>query len=143
MSGMRMKRYRRFEHTADIGIEAFGATREELFENAAFGMFDQAIDIQAVQEAREETVEVEAESLEYLLKEWLSELLFRFAGKGRVFRRFKVHEMTDTTLKASAFGEALDPERHGLKTDLKAVTYHQLSVRKEGKRWKARVIIDV
>lgn len=137
-----MKRYRRFEHTADIGLEAYGATRAELFENAAFGMFDQAVDLESVREVQEETVEVAAESPDLLLKEWLGELLFRFS-KGRVFRRFKVHEITDTTLKASAFGETFDPERHGLKTDLKAVTYHQLSVHKEGKRWKARVIIDV
>lgn len=135
--------FRIFEHTADIGIEAWGPDLAAVFRQGAAGLFDAAIDPSRVDERIAERVEVEAEDVELLYKEWLSHLLYLFAGRGLVFRRFAIEEISEKHVRASCHGERFDEFRHRLKTDLKAVTYHQLSVRREKAGWRARVIVDV
>jgi SHS2 domain-containing protein len=132
--------YRIFDHTADVGIEAEGGTLPELFSEAARGMFDVAVDLSTVRPLESEAVDLSAEDVSILLHDWLSELLYRFSAKGRVFSKFEFEELGENRLRARAFGEKFDDARHRLKTDIKAVTYHQLEV-KPG--WSARVILDL
>jgi SHS2 domain-containing protein len=132
-----------FAHTADIGIEAWGPDLASLFRQGALALFEAAIEPARVEERLVERVEVEAEDVELLYKEWLSSLLYLFAARGLVFRRFDVEEIAETRIRAACHGERFDEIRHRLKTDLKAVTYHQLQVRREGGGWRARTIVDV
>jgi SHS2 domain-containing protein len=133
--------YRSFEHTADIGIEAWGDDLPALFSNAARALFDVAVDLASIRPDSAESVELQAEAVDLLLHAWLSELLYRFS-RGRVYAAFEFETLTQTSLKARIHGEEFDRGRHGLKTDIKAVTYHQLLAEK-GDRWHARAILDL
>ena len=137
-----MKPFEYLEHTADIGVRAYGRTAKEAFENAAQGMFSLITDLERVKPEREETVEVEAADIEALLVEWLGELLFRLELEDLLFKEFQVKELSDTRLVARAKGEKIDPQRHPLLLQIKAVTYHMIEVRKND-LWHAQVVFDI
>jgi SHS2 domain-containing protein len=134
--------YELIDHTGDIGLRARGPTLPELFSTAARGMFDILVDAPEVRPQLEETIVVEGEGHEVLLRAWLAELLFRFSAHGSIFAEFDV-EVADRRLSARVRGERFDRSRHALRTELKAVTYHALSVRREDAGWIAEVIFDV
>ncbi|MHB9112478.1 MAG: archease [Thermoleophilia bacterium] len=131
------------DHTADIGIRAFGSTEAEVFQNAATGMFSLIADLENVGETRDFTIEVEAEDRETLLVAWLNELLYLYDSNDMLLKRFELSELGDTSLKGRAFGEPMDAERHKLKADIKAATYHMLKLKEEPGGWQAEVIFDV
>ena len=141
-----LKKYEFFEHTADIGIRAFGKTLKELFANAATGMFEiiaakkQKADTKK-QKAKEFKIIKQADSLENLLVEWLDELLFLFATKNIVFEKFGIEELDEKHIKAIVFG--LAAKNFDIKTEVKAVTYHMLEIKKHRNNWQAQVIFDV
>lgn len=138
-----MERYETIEHTADIGIRAYGDSRRELFESAAGGMFAMMADPETVKPDVEFTVRAEAADGVSLLVEWLNELLYVFDSKGVLLKRFEIVELGETDLRARVFGEAIDRSRHALETDIKAATYHMLDVTESGGRWSAQIIFDV
>lgn len=138
-----MKAFETIEHTADIGVRAFGSSLEEAFENAAVGMFSLITDLDSVNASDEYPVDVVAEDTETLLVEWLNELLYLFESSSVLFCKFRVLELSGTALKAIAGGEPFDPGRHRLEADIKAVTYHMLKIAKLDGTWSAAVVFDV
>jgi SHS2 domain-containing protein len=137
-----MPRYEPLDHTADTGIVAYGANLPELFENAAFGMFDLMFDLSELHAGRERPVSVEAEGLEELLVAWLEELLFRAESEGLAFLAFSVEELDEHRLSGVAKGVSSEGvELVG--PPIKAVTYHDLEVTETESGWRARVIFDV
>lgn len=88
-------------------------------------------------------IELQAEDRETLLVEWLSEILFLIDTESLLFSRFEVALSSDTGLSATAAGEPLDAAKHDLKTQVKAVTLHDLEIKKTEALWVARVIFDV
>lgn len=138
-----MQKYRQIDHTADIGIEIFGATLQELFSNAAFALFDIITDISSVVCATELKLTVTGIDREQLLVNWLSELLYLHDVKNLLFREFHVIEVSDTQITATVRGEEFAGDRHFMKTEIKAVTHHGLFIAQEGNSWKARVIFDL
>jgi SHS2 domain-containing protein len=138
-----MKRYETFDHTADVGIRAFGKTVEEVFVNAAWALFELLTDMDSIQERLTHEIVVEGADREDLLIRWLSELLFLCEGEGYLFREFSISDLTATSLKAVARGEVFDPSRHQFKTEIKAVTYHQVEVVQKGENWVGKVIFDI
>ena len=73
----------------------------------------------------------------------LGELLSVAMAGGYVFGEFDVRRLEETSLSATVRGCPLDPHRHGFRTELKAVTYHALSITRNDRVWTARVIFDV
>jgi SHS2 domain-containing protein len=138
-----MKRYETFDHTADIGIRAFGRTPEELFIHAAEALFNVLADLGSIRGQLTREVEVRGSDLEDLLVRWLGELLYLCEGEGYLFREFSIVQLTPTSLKAAARGERFDPARHEFKTEIKAVTYHQVEVSQKGETWVGKVIFDL
>jgi SHS2 domain-containing protein len=130
------------EHTADVGIVAYGATLEEVFAHAAEGMLSFLIPPATVHPRERRRIAVEAEDVPGLLVAWLNELLVLLNAHGFVPRSFDVREVSSGRVEADVWGEPVDPERHRFRLDVKAATYHQLEVRRNG-RWRARVIFDV
>ena len=130
------------EHTADVGIIAYGRSLEELFANAALGMMSFLIDLASVRLIRRRTVTADADDREGLLIAWLNELLVLLNADGFVPGRFTVRDLTDTRLRAEVAGEPVDPARHRFHLDVKAATYHSLEIKYDG-LWQARVIFDV
>jgi SHS2 domain-containing protein len=137
-----MTRYEVLAHTADTGIIAYGSTPEEMFENAAFGMFDLVFPLSAVPVTEERQVEVEAPDLGELLVAWLSELLAVAEIDDLVFSSFRVAEIGAGKLVGTALGStAQGVELVG--PPVKAVTFHDLEVTETEEEWRARVIFDV
>ncbi len=134
--------FEEIDHTADVGIVARGATLEELFENAAAGLLHFLIDPGAGVARERREVVAEADDLEGLLVAWLNELLVLLNAEGFLPVRWTVRELTDRRLRAEVEGEPVDAARHQFRLDVKATTYHQLQIRKNGE-WQAQVIFDV
>lgn len=130
------------EHTAEVGIRAWGGDLREAFAEAARGMFSLMVDLDAVDERESRRVEVTAEDREDLLVRWLNELLFLVDTEGLVFRAFDIERLGERELAATARGERLDPARHLPLTGVKAATYHQLLV-EAGPPARVAVILDV
>jgi SHS2 domain-containing protein len=130
------------EHTADVGIVAYGRDLPELFGNAARGMFHFLIDPKEVEPREARSLTVEAEDLDGLLVAWLNDLLVVLNADGFIPGEFIVEEVTPTHVQATLRGEAVDPARHRFRLDVKATTYHALEV-KQSNGWSARVIFDV
>lgn len=137
-----MKRFDIIDHTADVGIMAYGAELKEAFANAAYAMFTLIADLEDVREDVCRQIEVQAEDEENLLASWLNELLYLFDVDGIIFKRFEITEFGETSLKAEGYGELVDPARHSLKAGVKAATYHMLRVAKDD-GYSVRVIFDV
>lgn len=122
-----MKNYELIEHTADVGIKAFGTTLSETFENAAVGMFDIITDNSNIEKIGQCKITLDAPDLEQLLVDWLSELLFLNSAKNLVLKEFKVI-IDNNHLSAIVYGEEFDESKHNIGTEIKAVTYHMLEV---------------
>ncbi|MBM4257210.1 MAG: archease [Deltaproteobacteria bacterium] len=135
--------FHEIEHTADLGIEVEADSPADLFSCAGLALFSLMVRPEGVKarEVREETVS--ADGWENLFHDWLSHLLHRFLQDGFIAVTITVLEIAETHIRARLTGEKLDYERHDFETEMKAVTYHQLSVRNENGRWTARVIFDV
>ncbi|MCD5401158.1 archease [candidate division NPL-UPA2 bacterium] len=137
------REYEIVDHPADLGLCAFGETREELFANVARAMFDQLVDREKVETPLCRSLTVEAPNEGELLVRFLSELLYLFAAEEFLPGKFKIKRMDDQHLEADIGGEKFIPSRHQLKTEIKAVTYHNLKVDHDKTGWKAKVLFDV
>ncbi len=135
--------YEILDHTADVGLRVRGRHLAEVFEKAALGFYDLMVSLKAVEAEAVRHVNVEAESLDELLVQWLSELLYLFELDG--FLGKKVHVVVDPQWKLTAVvqGDFFDPKRHELKLLYKAVTYHKASVDFCDGTWTAQVIFDI
>lgn len=118
-------RYRLLEHTADAMVEVFGGTLGERFANAAYALFDQITDVTMVSPTGEVRLELEADSRERLLVDFLQELLFLHDAENLVFGEFDV-DTDGKKLVARARGELFDEEKHPKRSVVKGVTYHRL-----------------
>lgn len=138
-----MKDYELIDHTADIGIKAFGNTLSEAFGHAAKGMFDIITDSSQIENKGEYEIELSADDLEQLLVDWLDELLFLQGAENLVFGDFKVDvDESDCRLSATVSGEEFDTGKHKIGMEIKAVTYHMLEVKK-GTTCFVQVLFDI
>jgi SHS2 domain-containing protein len=87
-------------------------------------------------------IEIVGADREYLLFDWLRELLFRFDADHLLFSRFEAI-VSESGLRGTAWGEPIDPARHVLSHEVKAITYHGLRVERDGEEWTAEVIVDI
>jgi SHS2 domain-containing protein len=138
---MKRKRFELLEHTADIGLIAYGESLPEAFSNAAYGMFSIIADLDSVQEKESRRVEAAADDHEGLLFEWLNNLLYVFDVDMLLLKRFEVSELNDKKLTAFCYGEKYDPSRHKIKLGVKSATYHMLKV--DAEKNQVQVIFDV
>jgi SHS2 domain-containing protein len=135
-------RYEVFSHTADTGIVAYGACPREVFENAAYAMFDLMFGIDGREGGVRVRVSVSAPTVEDLLVDWLSVLLFEAETNDLAFCSFEIDRFEEDSLTGWAAGfPVADVELSG--PPIKAVTYHELTVQKTVTGWSAQVIFDV
>lgn len=134
-----------FEHQADIGIIGIGMSLDTAFEEAAKGLFEVMCEIKNVKAVKSVKIDVHAADEGALLVEWLNELLAQKDIKDMMFSSFsiKITKKGDKfMLSGIAKGEKIQ-EKHHLKLEVKAATYSQLSVKKEGKCYEVRCVVDV
>jgi SHS2 domain-containing protein len=135
--------YETFEHTTDLGLRVRAPELNQLFVEAAQALFSAIVDDQETIEPRQRIdVSLQGDDLGYLLFDWLNELLYRSDTEHLLFGKFEVR-IDNQNLWASAWGEPLDPSRHALAHEVKAITYHALRVEKEKDGWLAEVIVDI
>jgi SHS2 domain-containing protein len=138
-----MKTYELIDHTADVGVKAYGKNLSETFENVAKGMFDIITDKSEIESIGQYNIELEAPDLEQLLVDWLSELLYLNSAKNQVFGFFKVKlDEKNNKLNAKIFGEKFDLSKHKIGAEIKAVTYHMLEV-KNKRPFHVQVLFDI
>jgi SHS2 domain-containing protein len=135
--------YETFEHTADLGLRVRADNLDDLFAEAAEGLFSIIVeDRGAISPTRELTIDVEGDDVEFLLFDWLRRLLYYFDAEHLLLSDFVVRVRPDG-LHAVAQGEALDRDRHELGHEVKAITAHGLRVEKIGDDWLAELIVDI
>ena len=135
--------YEVFEHTADLGLRIITPDLNTLFAQAGKGFFSLVIEnIDDVCPLEHLTIKRDGEDLEYLFFDWLNELLYISETKHLVFSEFIVN-VDKTGLTAQVSGEKLDPSRHMLDHEVKAITYHGLLVAEKENGWLAEVILDI
>ena len=121
-----------FDHTADIGLRARAADLDGLFAEAARALFSVIVEnFDQVQPHEEVSI-----------ADWLSELLCVLDMRHILLCQFNV-SVSDSGLAATARGEPIDPARHRLDTEVKAITYHGLKVERSGGGWLAEIIVDL
>ena len=139
-----MKPYEILDHTADIFVKSYGSTLAEAFEHAAVGMFDQIYPTQEVKPIGEFQVDLQNDDIEQLLVECLSELLFIHETQKVVFAKFKVNlDEKNNELVSQAYGENIDPGKHEIANEIKAVTYHMLEIGQEDENYFVKVLLDI
>ena len=136
--------YTEIEHTADVGLALTADDMHSAFEKAAACMFDLMCDLDTIGEGwrGEVRVEARAEDLQNMMVRWLSELLYVLETKRVLLSSFRILGMDGGEIHAEIAGEPIDLERHRIKTEIKAATYHDLRIEEDGGSWVVRVIFD-
>ncbi|HLB70997.1 MAG: archease [Candidatus Methanoperedens sp.] len=131
--------------TADAAFEVKGRTLEELFRDAAIATFEVMVEMKSVKNEITKTIELENQTVDGLLFDWLSELVYLKDAEAIVFSKFDVNIRKNDVYKLNAIasGEGIDPEKHNLRSDVKAVTYHMYEVKEAKDHWSAKVILDI
>ena len=138
------RRYDLIEVTADIAIRARGSTLGLLFANAAWGMFDIICDSATVEPALVWDMEAQAEDLESLMVDLLTDMLVLFELDGMLVSSVEADVATvgaGWRARVKVRGDRHDATKHDILHDIKAVTYHTLEVRPD-EGW-ARVLFDI
>ena len=107
---------------------------KELFARAAWGMFSLVTEVDEIRLVDVDDIELEATDRFSLMVRWLSELNYRHVTENRLFGKFEIIDIDERSLAAVVRGERLDPARHQIFTEIKAVTFHgmRLEARKGG-----------
>jgi SHS2 domain-containing protein len=134
--------YRELEHTGDLGIEVIAPTRAELFRRAGLALAALLVESSDIQKAEARTVEITADDDIDLMHDLLTELLQLYAADDFIWCDIAVEDQGQT-LQVILWGESFDPGRHKSRGEIKAATYHQLTLEKVKNEWRARIIFDV
>lgn len=147
------KPYTFLDHPADVGFVAGGKNLPALFTHAALAVCDYGWELGRVRSAESIRLRVRAATLEDLLFSWLSEVLFLSDAEGWVFKEVVAESVRQVSpgkdgeplweVSGAARGEKFEEGRHHARTYIKAVTYHQLAVKKARQGWQVQVFLDV
>ncbi|MCW8828373.1 MAG: archease [Gammaproteobacteria bacterium] len=140
MSGDRA--WSHFHHQADIGICGEGVTLEQAFTNTAIAMTAVITAPQRVRPEQPVSLHCAAPDHELLLVDFLNAIVYQMATRHMLFSRFDL-SIRDGRLDATAWGEALDPQRHQPAVEVKGASYTELEVSHENGHWTARCVVDV
>ena len=135
--------FRILEHPADVGIEAHAGSLGAVFEECAKALVSIIMDATTLRDTHVKTVSVSAADRDQLLVKWLEEILYLYDGQGFVLKDPVVNEITGSGLNATLKGDMIDSDRHTMRLDVKAITYHQLSIRESNNGFIAKVFLDI
>jgi SHS2 domain-containing protein len=133
------------DHTADLALEAWGATAADALESLCLGLMAQINETGRVELTGEVVIDVDGIDAPETLVSALGELLYWVNVRAWVFSMFEVREVCETRIHLVARGEPRDPSRHSLDLEIKAATYHDLELGPDPRTggWRARVVFDV
>jgi tRNA nucleotidyltransferase (CCA-adding enzyme) len=132
-----------FEHEADIGIRGIAPTLAQAFEQAAVAMTAVMTNPDRVSASKAVAIQCEAPDTELLLVSWINELIYEMAVRGLVFKHYQV-VIDNGRLLATAFGEAVDRQKHQIAVEIKGATFTELRVYQQADdTWIAQCVVDV
>ncbi len=135
------------EAIADIAFEASALNIHGLFESCALAVEEVMVELRSVRPVNEKIIRIKESSYADLLLKFLEEIVFIKDAENLIFSKFSINIKKEKEnllfLEAKCSGEEIDRERHKLKTDVKAITYHHFKLWREKGKWKARVLVDV
>ena len=131
-----------FAHDADIGVLGLGPTKADAFRQAALALTAVVTDPSRVRPLTPVPVSCQAQSDELLLVEWLNALVYEMAVRSMLFADFGV-DIDGGVLRATAYGEPVDVDRHEPAVEIKGATLTALQVREEPGGWRAQCVVDV
>ena len=137
------KKYKLIDHTADFGIQVFGADSQELFTNAALALFDVITETDMLKSLDSCNITASGEDWSDLMVNWLREILYLWNGKEMLVKAVQILSLSEKKISAKIYFDAYMPDRHIINTEIKAVTYHQIQVKSCPSGWEARVIFDI
>jgi SHS2 domain-containing protein len=142
-----MGKYRFLEDVAiaDAAFLAEGQTLEDLFEVCAQAAFEVMADTKTIKHKHKEEIKLTGKNPDELLFDWLAELIYLKDSKYMLFNKFdiEIKKKNGYSLEAEVWGEPVDQQKHKVRVDVKAVTYHQLEVKKKKDKWMAKVVLDI
>ena len=138
-------KFKFFEHTADIGIEAYGKNLNELFENAALATSEVMVNTKQIKPSIKKEINLDNKNIDNLLVDFLDEIIYYKDAEELLFSKFEVIIKKDSIykLKAKIYGEKINREKHELRDDAKAVTFYQFKLEKIKNGFKVRFILDI
>jgi SHS2 domain-containing protein len=131
------------DHTGDIGLKARAENLEQVFASLAKAMFTIICPNCSVEPDIQIELNLYEEDLEQLLVDWLSELNYYFQTKQFLLESVASIRIVNNSLEARVLGSVIDPQRHNIAMEIKAVTYHKIYVKKVAQEWRAQIIFDV
>lgn len=140
---MTPENYRLIDHTADFGLEIYGRSPSDLFEQAAKALTDLLTDPAVLKKQRRHILDIEGSDWEDLLINWLRELLYLYSGENQFVAGVDIVSIEQTRLRAEVTADDYRKGHHEIRNEIKAVTYHQIEVEAGDEGWRARVIFDV
>jgi SHS2 domain-containing protein len=133
--------------TSDAAFEAWGDKMEDMFLAAADATMNVMVEnLDGIANKERRMIRVEAEAIDLLLFQLLQELIF-FKDAERLLLRVSRTDIQGEagyfTCAAETYGEEINPDKHELIVDVKAVTLHRFRVEQTPRGWEATVILDI
>ena len=136
-------KYNLIDHTADFGLRVYGSDSKELFANAAWAVFDLITEMDQLTGLDSCDIEVSGDDWPDLMVNWLREVLYLWNGKELLVKKARILSLSENELTATLECDPFNPDRHVIKTEIKAVTYHQIQVNSSPSGWESRIIFDI
>ncbi len=137
------KQFEFIEHTADLGIKVYGETLEQLFKNAALGMYNIICEnfsfISPQKLYQNSFKELDYETL---LISFLNELIYQTFVNKIVFCDFEI-KIENCKIDFTCFGEIYNKQKHGVMFELKSATFHNLKITRTSTFFECVIIFDV
>ncbi len=131
--------FEELEHTADLALKVRGHSLEEIFANAAYGMFSLMADLGGLEPTVSHEISLESLDCEALLVDWLNELLYLHEVEEEIYTRFEIEALSPIALSAIVWGSKMAVS----KLTVKAATFHNLEIRETGDGYLATIVFDV
>jgi SHS2 domain-containing protein len=143
--------YKYLEHSTDAFVQAHGSSLEVLFGNCAKGLVNIMFEIDKVEDRQFSTITASGEDLENLLFDWLEKVLLKILIDHIVVSRFSIEiskknanvEEKKYLLRARVGGEKVSYSKHNYKIEIKAITYHELKIKRVGPNYVATFLVDL
>lgn len=137
--------YEYFETTADIGITAQGKNLEIAFINSALGTMNLITDINQIKPKISKSIEIKSEDIYGLLYDWITELLILLDSDFFIASEYdiKITKNKEYVLIGNITGDIYNTDIYNYKTEVKAITYHNMDIKKIGDKYKLNFILDL
>jgi len=136
--------YKFLDHATDAFIEVTASNLEEAFTLAGNAVIETTLEPNTVQEKEEKPIKVTGKDLDYLLFNWIEALVYLLITEGFAARtiKLKIEKKSEYTLDAKVSGEPINLSKHHFKVEIKAPTFHEMKIEKNGQVFM-RFLIDL